>query len=300
VQSITNDNAIVLTTPAAENVTANAYIIYDEAVNTNNSNIRATVDVIDSKFVNLFDTNLSTLSFPVTTSESSFRIRNTSTGSLSSPTRFLLNENTELVSESAIRSNSTENANFSNVKSFTTTTTISTTDNAVSPVLDLFKTSTIVVYNQINNDSTNETTNAGNALSRYISKQVILDEGQDAEDLRVYVTGYRPSGTTIEVYAKILNATDGTPFSEAQYIKLDQVTSTLLTSSSLNPLDFKEYEYKIPAASLTGLNGEVQYTAADGNTYSGFKYFAIKIVLLSNNTSLVPRVKDYRAIALQI
>jgi len=300
VQSITNDNLIVLTAPAIENITANAYVIYDEAVNTNNSNIRATVNSIDSKFVNLFDTNLSTLTFPVTTSESNFRIRNTSTGSLSSPTRFLLNENTQLVSESVIRSNSTENSSFANVKSFVTTTTINTTDNAVSPVLDLFKTSTIVVYNQINNDSTNETTNAGNALSRYISKQVILDEGQDAEDLRVYVTGYRPSGTTIEVYAKILNASDGTPFSEAQYIKLDQVTSTLLTSSSLDPLDFKEFEYKIPAASLTGLNGEVQYTAADGNTYTGYKYFAIKIVLLSNNTSLVPRVKDYRAIALQI
>lgn len=300
IQSITNDATIILTTNAAENVTGNAYIIYDEALNTTNANIRATVDLVASKLVNLFDTNLSLLTFPVTTENSTFRIRNASTNSLTSAAKYLINENTETVAESAIRSNSTENASLSNVKSLVSTTSITTLDSTVSPALDLFKTSAVIVHNQVNNDSTNETTNAGNALSRYISKQVILDEGQDAEDMRVYVTGYKPTGTTIEVYAKILNATDGTPFSEAGYIKLEQVTSTLLTSSSLNPLDFKEFEYKIPAASLTGPNGEVQYTAADGNTYTGYKYFAVKIVLLSNNTSLVPRVKDYRAIALQI
>ena len=300
VQSITNDNAIVLTTTASENVTANAYIIFDEAVNTTNANIRATVDFVNSKLVNLFDTNLSLISFPVTTDTSDFSIRNESTNSLSSFTKFLLNDNVETAAEAVIRSNSTENASLSNVKSFTARTSISTTNSAVSPALDLFKTSAVIVHNQVNNDSTNENTNAGNALTRYISKQVILDEGQDAEDLRVFVTGYRPSGTNIEVFVKILNASDGTPFSEAEYIKLEQTTSTLLTSSSLNPLDFKEYEYKIPASSLTGPNNEVQYTAADGNTYTGYKYFAVKIVLLSNNTSLVPRVKDYRAIALQV
>jgi len=300
IQSITSDTAIILTSNAAENVTGNAYVIYDEAVNTTNANIRATVNFVNSKLVNLFDTNLSLLTFPVTTENSTFRIRNASTNTLTSDSRYLINENTETVAESAIRSNSTENVSLSNVKSFISTTLITSTDSSVSPVLDLFKTSSVIVHNQVNNDSTNETTNSGNALSRYISKQVILDEGQDAEDLRVYVTGYKPAGTNIEVYAKILNATDGTPFSEANYIKLEQVTSTLVNSSSLDPLDFKEFEFKIPSASLTGPNGEVQYTASDGNTYTGYKYFAIKIVLLSNNTSLVPRAKDYRAIALQI
>jgi hypothetical protein len=46
------------------------------------------------------------------------------------------------------------------------------------------------------------------------------------------------------------------------------------------------------------LNNVVGYTTPDGRSYSGMKYFAIKIVFLSNNISYVPKVKNLRAIAL--
>ena len=58
---------------------------------------------------------------------------------------------------------------------------------------------------------------------------------------------------------------------------------------------------------MTGPLGQVQYTS-NGTTYTGYKYFAIKIVLTSDtnaetgivNTAVVPRVADLRCIALQI
>ena len=71
-------------------------------------------------------------------------------------------------------------------------------------------------------------------------------------------------------------------------------------SDTENKDDFREFEYGIPTTSLTGDSGEVQYTTSAGVTYTGFKYFKIKAVLLSTSPSIVPRIKDFRAIALQI
>jgi len=46
------------------------------------------------------------------------------------------------------------------------------------------------------------------------------------------------------------------------------------------------------------LNNSIGYTTPDGRTFSGYKYFAIKIVFLSSNPALAPKVKDLRVIAL--
>ena len=46
------------------------------------------------------------------------------------------------------------------------------------------------------------------------------------------------------------------------------------------------------------LNNSLTYTTPDGRVYSGYKYFAIKIVFLSDNTAIAPRVKRLRTISL--
>jgi hypothetical protein len=48
----------------------------------------------------------------------------------------------------------------------------------------------------------------------------------------------------------------------------------------------------------TVLNNVVGYNTPDDRNYSGFKYFAIKIVFLSENIAYVPKVKNLRVIAL--
>jgi hypothetical protein len=46
------------------------------------------------------------------------------------------------------------------------------------------------------------------------------------------------------------------------------------------------------------LYNAIVYTTPDNRTYSGYKYFAIKIVFLSNNVAVAPRVKKLKALAL--
>ena len=44
----------------------------------------------------------------------------------------------------------------------------------------------------------------------------------------------------------------------------------------------------------------VRYYTADGSGHDSFKKFAIKIVLLSTNNAIVPKVADMRALALSV
>jgi hypothetical protein len=129
---------------------------------------------------------------------------------------------------------------------------------------------------------------------------VTLADGQDAEDLKIFLTAYKPGTSDIQLYYKILNAEDSDTLDDQSWTQMTQTTSAVTVSDSENRNDLKEYEYNIPAANLTGTGGEVQYVNSESVTYTGFKYFAIKIVLLSSTTSNVPRVRDFRAIALQI
>ena len=81
--SITDDTTVVLDTVASANITGNAFVLYDEIVNTANANITATAEVINDKLLNLFDTNLLTLDFLATKTEMSFKIRDASSNTIS-------------------------------------------------------------------------------------------------------------------------------------------------------------------------------------------------------------------------
>ena len=176
--------------------------------------------------------------------------------------------------------------------------TLSSSTNYLSPVLDLGRTHSIYVRNDINNSTAGETGAGGSSLNRYISKTVTLAEGQDAEDMIVICTAYRPPQTDFKVYARLLNRNDIDLFNNKTWIEMEKVDDNVF-SSLVNEQDYKEFQFKFPASSLTGVNQEVQYTNADGSVYTGYKHFAIKIVLTSSNGAVVPKVGDLRVIALQ-
>lgn len=180
---------------------------------------------------------------------------------------------------------------------------MSTTSSYLSPVLDVGRTQTILVNNIINNSNTNETlASGGDTLNKYISKVVTLAQGQDAEDINVFLTAYRPPNTDIKVYVRILNAEDSGSIDDRSWIEME-TTSTGIYSSLADRNDFKDFKYTLPASVLTGtINGTtgiVQYTNSQGITFTGYKSFAIKIGLLADNSAVVPRVADLRVIALQ-
>lgn len=155
----------------------------------------------------------------------------------------------------------------------------------------------MVLANQYRITSSTEPTLAADVPARYISKTIELAEGFDAEDFRLYVTGYRPLNTDIKTYIKIQNAADPYPFESANWIELDMIEGNSVYSSTTNTSDFREFVYEIPSTLKTGLNGEVRYTN-DSGAYDGYRRFAIKIVLLADDINRVPKISDYRGIAL--
>ena len=150
---------------------------------------------------------------------------------------------------------------------------------------------------------TEKTPSSGLALSKYVSKKVVLADGQDAEDLKIYVAAYRPAGTEIYVFAKFWNSTDGDTFDNKHWTQL--TTTNSLVSSKANQNDFIEYLYELPTSAPNDqtayLNqnnsGIIRYVNRTGEIFDTYKSFSVKIVLLSNDSSIVPRLQDYRAIA---
>jgi Domain of unknown function (DUF4815) len=125
---------------------------------------------------------------------------------------------------------------------------MSTASNVVSPVVDTTKTQTIILDNIINNDTTNETLPShGALLNKYISKVVTLDEGQDAEDMMVVITAYRPPGTDVKVWLKILNSTDPNSIGDQHWVELYKYgNGDQLYSSIDDRNNFKEFTYLVP------------------------------------------------------
>jgi hypothetical protein len=171
----------------------------------------------------------------------------------------------------------------------------------VSPLLDLDSTHTIYIDNLINANTDGETgQSGGQALNKYISQTITLADGQDAEDIVVYLTAYRPPGTDVKVYIKMLNSQDSDPISRKNWIELEkQAAGDGVYSSVANRDNYKEFTFAPSTATKSGEMGQVQYTSGD-TTYTGYKYFAVKIVLTATNPAVVPRVADLRAIALQM
>jgi hypothetical protein len=131
----------------------------------------------------------------------------------------------------------------------------------------------------------------GPCLARYITKPIVLSDGFDAGDLRVFLSANKPVGTEVHVFYKLLSGSDTTSFNDRGYGKLECFNPTV--GGSIEESEFREYEYR---PSLT--EDQITYVSDSGVTYDTFKTFSIKIVMTSEDPSVIPRVKDLRIIAL--
>lgn len=125
--------------------------------------------------------------------------------------------------------------------------------------------------------------------SRYITRKVTLADGFDASDIKVYFDASRPSGTNIDVYYKVLATGDTENFDTKSWtlMKLKPEQQNVYTATD----KFKEYEYRT-------VNNIASYTNSSGTTFDRFHTFAIKIVMRSASTIVIPRIRNFRAIAL--
>jgi hypothetical protein len=133
----------------------------------------------------------------------------------------------------------------------------------------------------------------GNSKVRYMTRKVTLADGFDSGDLRVYLTAYKPSGSNIHVYYKVLSGSDSQVFDDKNYQLMAELGNANFVST--NKKDYRELSF---APGVSGAaNNTVSYTSGS-TAYNSFKTFAIKIVMSGSDTTDVPKVRDLRAIAL--
>lgn len=130
----------------------------------------------------------------------------------------------------------------------------------------------------------------GNALSRYQTKVVTLEDGFDAGDLVVRMRAYKPQGTGIAVYFKVLSALDSEPFTFKKWQRMTVVSD--YTSPDMSTAVPLEYRYSLRGGTIEYFDGEK--TLPLGGT---FKYFAVKIVMTAEDPTVIPAVESLRVIA---
>lgn len=130
----------------------------------------------------------------------------------------------------------------------------------------------------------------GNCKTRYVTKMITLVDGFDAGDMRVYIDANRPRGTNIHVYYKVMSASDTDKFTNKKWQLMNKVSD----SYSKDQIQVIELEYR---PSLT--TNVLSYTE-NGVVYplgGKFKYYAIKIVMTAADTTVIPTIRNFRAIA---
>ena len=162
-------------------------------------------------------------------------------------------------------------------------------NNILSPVIDLNRCSVTTVANRLNDATTNssaynstvngrtyvaDTVSSGTSnANRYVTKRIDLNN--EADILDVYINANKPAGSNIDLYFKVLAAGDDSDFDQVAWVAASP-DEAIVTNDS-------------------GSYNEVHYSIDP--TIGKFGSFAFKIVLRSSNTSNVPTVKDFRAVA---
>ena len=190
--------------------------------------------------------------------------------------------------------------------------TFNTTNDDVSPILDLQRVSGLYVQNLITtfvNDAQQTTYEKLPSLAgvsadarscfRYMSKVISLQDGFESNDVDVYFAARLPLNSEIKVYMRSQSNFDNTNFNSTPFEPLvvhPDYTNILNNTSqyvSYSDLDYIDLRF---IRGATGATGSVITSGITGQTE--FKRFQIKVVGYGDNTnSLVPSFKEFRAIA---
>ena len=211
-----------------------------------------------------------------------------------------LNDNYDFDTTQMIASQINETNEMGGLKSYLTRLNLESTRANLSPAIDLQRSSWISVANRINKiDSSSDLASnltfiastepeGDNNSAIYITKKVILENPATA--LKVLLSANRPSDATIKVMFKTLSSEDSIDFDDLPYTFFNTTgTSDVAVNSSLGFKDFQEYVYS------AGVTDD-----GIGDPLPEFISFSIKIVMQSTNQSAIPRLSDFRALALAL
>ena len=175
---------------------------------------------------------------------------------------------------------------------------MNSSDDAISPVLDQDRLTVIAVENRVNDE---RVTNIGDSsyngelepsafvahdpdtsdgnhgpLARYVTRLVTLEPGFESTDLRVFLTVNKQIESDIQVFVKVQPPEEEGDFPDQRYVQLQPLQNVI----SENDTDFREMQFELP----------VEFEEP-------FSKFVVKVTLYSSNSSVVPKVRDMRAIA---
>lgn len=130
----------------------------------------------------------------------------------------------------------------------------------------------------------------GNILSKYITREIILEDGFESGDLRVFMDAVRPTGTDILVYYKVLSADDPETINDKSWKLMSKVKDSF--SRNTNTFIGLEFRPSLDENRINYIENGINYPI--GGT---FKHFQIKVCMITSDQSLIPRVKNLRITA---
>ena len=209
-----------------------------------------------------------------------------------------INENFKFDSPQMVCSEINETNELSGVKSLEIPITLSSSNQNLSPVIDMTRCSWVSVQYMLDNiDSSSDiypTTDyvastepeGDNNSAIYLTKKVTLENSATA--LKVLFSAHRPATSEIKLLYKILRTDDATDFDDLGYRYFNTTgVDDNDTPASADVDDFQEYIY------TAGVTDD-----GIGTPLEEFISFQIKIVMQGTNSSEPPRIKELRAIAL--
>ena len=204
------------------------------------------------------------------------------------------------------RTNELNQPAFSNVagrRSFSSTVTLNTTNENLSPMIFLNDSTTEFILDNINRpvinyvtDSSTNSIDSDQHEAIYVSNVVNL--AKSASSLKVLLTAYRPESSDIRVLYSLIRE-DSTDIEQEfeLFPGFDNLQST--SEGSLRVIDSSlnngKPDVRVPE-SEKGQYLEYEFTANDLPDFSGYR---IKIVMSSTNQANYPIIRDLRTLALK-
>ena len=219
-----------------------------------------------------------------------------------------LNTENELSTPRIICSKVNENEYLNNIdrnKSFTTAIEFSTTDESVSPIINLRRAQTQFRSNRLNNPVSDYATNAlvktslyDNHSAIYVSNIINLDK--PADGLKVILSANRPASADFRVLYALIKKDSSSI--DPRYTLFPGYDNLIDTDESgfgdqvIDPANNSGLPDTFVSASVSTEFLEYQFTANNLGEFTGYR---IKIVMSGTNQAQEPKITDLRTIALK-
>ena len=216
-----------------------------------------------------------------------------------------IGETNYLTSPRAIFSKVNEDHRLNNVegnKSLQMRLTLGTTDPRLSPVLDAQRISTILTSNRVNNVISNYATddrvksiNNDPTACQYITKEISLENA--ATSLKILLAGHIHVDADIRAFYSIGDKTGFQPI----FTPFPGYENLNSRGQVINPADNNgQSDSFVQPTNQYGFTDTVNFSdyTFTADNLPAFRYYRIKILLISSDQVYVPRVKDLRVMAL--